>query len=40
MVNNELWHEKATPETCSKLVDDIKARGAAALSGCHLHIEG
>jgi NADH-quinone oxidoreductase E subunit len=36
MVNNEHWHERATPESCAKLVDDIKARGAAALSGCHL----
>ena len=25
MVNNEHWHEKATPESCAKLVDDIKA---------------
>ena len=39
MVNNEHWHEKATPESCSKLLDDIKARGEAALSGCHLHVE-
>ena len=39
MVNNEHWHEKATPESCSKLVDDIKARGIAALSGCHLDVE-
>ena len=39
MVNNEHWHEKATPESCSKLVDDIKARGGAALSGCHLKVE-
>jgi NADH-quinone oxidoreductase E subunit len=40
MVNNEHWHEKATPDSCSKLVDDLKARGASALSGCHLHVEG
>jgi NADH:ubiquinone oxidoreductase subunit E len=39
MVNNEHWHEQATPENCSKLVDDLKARGPAALSGCHLHVE-
>ena len=39
MVNNEHWHEHATPESCSKLVDDIKARGVAALSGCHLKVE-
>jgi NADH-quinone oxidoreductase E subunit len=39
MVNNEHWHEKATPESCARLVDDIKARGADALSGCHLCVE-
>ena len=39
MVNNELWHEVATPESCAKLVDDIKARGGDALSGCHLRVE-
>jgi NADH-quinone oxidoreductase E subunit len=39
MVNNEHWHEAATPESCSKLVDDLKSRGVAALSGCHLHVE-
>jgi NADH-quinone oxidoreductase E subunit len=39
MVNNEHWHEKATPESCSKLVDDLKAKGEAALTGCHLHVE-
>jgi NADH-quinone oxidoreductase E subunit len=39
MVNNEHWHEKATAESCSKLVDDIKARGPAVLSGCHLEVE-
>ena len=39
MVNNEHWHERATPESCSKLVDDLKARGIGALSGCHLNVE-
>jgi NADH-quinone oxidoreductase E subunit len=39
MVNNEHWHEKATPESCSKLVDDLKVRGLSALSGCHLQVE-
>ena len=39
MVNNEHWHEKASPESCSRLIDDIKARGEAALSGCHLQVE-
>ena len=39
MVNNEHWHEQATPESCSKLVDEIKSKGIAALSGCHLKVE-
>ena len=39
MVNNEHWHERATPESCGKLVDDLKARGEAALSGCFLKVE-
>ena len=39
MVNNELWHEALKPEDCSKLVDDLKGRGADALSGCHLEVE-
>jgi NADH-quinone oxidoreductase E subunit len=39
MVNNEHWHEKATPESCEKLIDDLKARGSSALSGCHLKVE-
>ncbi len=40
MVNNEHWHERATPESCGKLVDDLKAKGISVLSGCHLHVEG
>ncbi len=39
MVNNEHWHEHATPESCSKLVDELKTKGVAALSGCHLKVE-
>jgi NADH-quinone oxidoreductase E subunit len=39
MVNNELWHETLKPEDAGKLVDAIKAKGAAALSGCHLEVE-
>jgi NADH-quinone oxidoreductase E subunit len=40
MVNNEYWHERATPESCGTLVDDLKAKGISVLSGCHLHVEG
>jgi len=39
MVNNEHWHERATPESCGQLIDDLKARGTGALSGCHLKVE-
>jgi len=39
MVNNEHWHEQATPESCAKLVDDLKARGTDAVSGCFLQVE-
>jgi NADH-quinone oxidoreductase subunit E len=39
MVNNELWHECLKPEDAGKLVDEIKAKGDAALTGCHLKIE-
>jgi NADH-quinone oxidoreductase E subunit len=39
MINNEHWHERVRPEDAGKLVDDIRARGEAALSGCHLKHE-
>ena len=39
MVNNEHWHEHATPESCSKLVDALRSQGLSALSGCHLRVE-
>ena len=39
MVNNEHWHEKVKPEDVGTLIDDIKARGEQAFSGCHLHVE-
>jgi NADH-quinone oxidoreductase E subunit len=39
MVNNEQWHECLKPDDAGKLVDAIKARGDAAFSGCHLHVE-
>ena len=39
MINNEHWHERATPESCAKLVDDLRARGADAVSGCFLWVE-
>jgi NADH-quinone oxidoreductase subunit E len=39
MVNNEHWHECVRPEDAAKLVDDIRAKGEAAFSGCHLKVE-
>ncbi len=32
---NDAWHENQTPETVGKLLDDLKAKGEAALTGCH-----
>ncbi len=39
MVNNEHWHEQVRPEDVGKLLDDIKAKGEKAFSGCHLDVE-
>ena len=36
---NDAWHECQRPEDAAKLVDDIRARGEAALSGCHHVVE-
>jgi NADH-quinone oxidoreductase subunit E len=33
------WHECLKPEDAAKLVQDLRARGEAAASGCHLAIE-
>jgi NADH-quinone oxidoreductase subunit E len=38
MVNDD-WHERLAPGDVAKFVDDIRSRGAAALSGCHLERE-
>jgi len=36
---NDAWHECHKPEDAGKLVDDLRARGEAALSGCHHVVE-
>jgi NADH-quinone oxidoreductase E subunit len=36
---NDAWHECLMPEDAAKLVDDLRARGEAAVSGCHLVVE-
>jgi NADH-quinone oxidoreductase E subunit len=37
---NDAWHECLKPEDASRLVDDLRARGEAAVSGCHHVVEG
>ncbi len=39
MLNNEHWLEKVKPEDAAKLIDDIKAKGEKAFTGCHLEVE-
>jgi NADH-quinone oxidoreductase E subunit len=36
---NDAWHECLQPEAAATLVDDLRARGEAALSGCHHVVE-
>jgi NADH-quinone oxidoreductase E subunit len=36
---NDAWHECLKPEDAAKLVDDLRVRGEAALSGCQHVIE-
>jgi NADH-quinone oxidoreductase subunit E len=39
MVNDRYWQEALSPGQVSKWVDDIRSRGEAVFSGCHLHVE-
>jgi NADH-quinone oxidoreductase E subunit len=39
MVNNEYWQECQSPEDAAQLLARLKARGPAALTGCHLAVE-
>jgi NADH-quinone oxidoreductase subunit E len=36
---NDAWHECQSPDTVRRLLDDLKTRGEAALTGCHLAVE-
>jgi NADH-quinone oxidoreductase E subunit len=38
MVNDD-WHECLKPGDAAKLVDDLRAKGPDAVSGCHLCVE-
>jgi NADH-quinone oxidoreductase subunit E len=37
---NDAWHECQRPEDVRRLIDDLRTRGDAALTGCHHVIEG
>ena len=37
---NDAWHECQKPEDAAKLIDDLRTRGEAALSGCVHAVEG
>lgn len=39
MVNNEHWQECQSPDDVVGLLEGLKARGDAALTGCHLKVE-
>jgi NADH-quinone oxidoreductase subunit E len=36
---NDAWHECLKPEDAARLIDDLRARGESALSGCHHVVE-
>ena len=36
---NDAWQEQQTPESVGKLLDDLKARGESALTGCQHLVE-
>jgi NADH-quinone oxidoreductase subunit E len=38
MVNDD-WHERLAPEQVRSFLEDIRTRGRAAFTGCHLHKE-
>jgi NADH-quinone oxidoreductase subunit E len=38
MVNDD-WEERLSPERVSQFLDDVRAKGQAAFTGCHLHKE-
>ncbi|PYR24702.1 MAG: NADH-quinone oxidoreductase subunit NuoE [Acidobacteria bacterium] len=36
---NDAWHECLKPEEAANLIDDLRVRGEAAVSGCHHAVE-
>jgi NADH-quinone oxidoreductase subunit E len=39
MVNDTHWQERLAPEEAARFVDELRARGLDAVSGCYLHVE-
>jgi NADH:ubiquinone oxidoreductase subunit E len=39
MVNDTHWQERLSPGQAGRFVDDLRARGLAAVTGCHLQVE-
>ncbi len=39
MINDDGWHERLAPEQVGTFVEDLRAHGYGALTGCHLHVE-
>lgn len=37
---NDDWHECQKPEDAKALIDGLRSRGAASLTGCHLKVAG
>jgi len=36
---NDHWHELATPDSVGELLDTLRTKGEAGLSGCHLNVD-
>jgi NADH-quinone oxidoreductase E subunit len=39
MVNDDLWQERLSPDHVGQFIDDLRTKGASAVSGCHLRVE-
>ena len=39
MVNDDLWHERLSPDQVGQFVANLRTNGAAAVTGCHLRVE-
>jgi NADH-quinone oxidoreductase E subunit len=38
-VNDEQWNERLSPDQVGQFVSDLRTKGSAAVSGCHLRVE-